>query len=95
MRRIVLVLALTAFFVVVVFAGSGLAQEIPPDRGGGPETGCEGIRSANDAQDVEDPSPEDPHPPQGEEKSAAGLVANAHSCRLAGPPYEPGTSGGQ
>ena len=32
MRRIVLVLALTALMVAWVMAGSGLAQEFPPDR---------------------------------------------------------------
>ena len=90
MRRIVLVLALTVFVVIVALGGAGLAQEIPPTHAG-PEKGCEGIRPANDAQ-AGDPK-EDPS--QGEENSAAELVANAHLCRLAGPPIEPGTSGNQ
>ena len=88
MRRIVLVLALTAFLVAVVLAGSGLAQEIPPPQAG-PEKGCEGIEPAFEAQEG-DPKTD---PSQGDENSATEKVANAHLCKLGGPPTDPGTSG--
>ncbi len=89
MRRILLVLVLPALLVAMSFAGSSSAQEIPPDQGGGPETGCEGIRNAEDAQDVA------PDPAQ--ENSAIEAVGKAHFCKLDIPstnPYDPGSSGG-
>jgi hypothetical protein len=88
MRRLLLVLVLPALLVAMTFAGSGFAQDIPPDQGGGPETGCEGIRNAEDAQD-ESTIPE--------ENSEVAAVGDAHLCKLDIPsenPYAPGSSGG-
>jgi hypothetical protein len=90
-RRSILVLALMVFFVTVALGGLGLAQDIPPDQGGGPETGCEGIQNANVVQgDPQGPS-------QADAKSAAEEVGQAHSCKTGLPfnPYNPGSSGGQ
>ena len=101
MRRLLLVLAITAFVVAVVLPGFGLTQEIPPTQAG-PEKGCEGIRSANDAQEeaalpeeanVKATSPGEAHPSQGDENSVTEEVGNAHLCKLEGPPPEPGQSG--
>ncbi len=84
MRRLVLVLALTVFSLTVAFGGAVLAQDIPTDKGGGPETGCEGIQTAAELQNP------------GTEPSATQEVANAHTCALGGPKvYEPGQSGGR
>ena len=54
MRRLLLVLALTALLVASAFAsGSAFAQVIPPDQDGDPETACEGI--ARIAANVQEP----------------------------------------
>jgi hypothetical protein len=87
-RRFVLVLALAVFGVTVALGGAGLAQEIPAPIP--PDKGCEGIRPAFEAQEG-DPKTD---PSQGDENSAVVGVANAHRCKLEGPPTAPGTSGG-
>jgi hypothetical protein len=85
MRRIVFVLALMAVMLTVVFGSSALTQEVPPDQGGGPETGCEGIQNANLVQGEQ------------AEPSKVDEVGKAHSCKTDLPfnPYNPGSSGGQ
>ena len=98
MRRLLLVLALTALLVASAFAsGSALAQVIPPDQDGDPETGCEGIaRIAANVQEPQvlppgvtpppsgpspDPSEPAPVPGQEGEDSATDEVTDAHQCR--------------
>jgi hypothetical protein len=84
-RKITIMLVAGVVLVVFMFAMSpGWTQEIPPDQGGGPETGCEGIQNANIVQgDQADPSSSD-------------LVGDAHLCKTDLPfnPYSPGSSGG-
>ncbi len=81
MRRIVLVLALTALLVAVALAGSALGQTVED-----PE--CEGLEQAATAQ--EEPAPQPPpleekekefaDRSQGEVHSAVPGVQSAHGC---------------
>ena len=93
-RRLLLVLAITAFVAAVVLPGSGLTQEIPPTKAG-PEKGCEGIWVGANQQD--DGIPQQAIPKAGTEPSAAPEVGKAHFCKTEQPtnPYNLGSSGGQ
>ncbi len=82
MRRIVLVLALTALMVAVALAGSALGQTVT-------EPGCGGLEQAAHAQ--EEPAPQPPleekefaDRSQGEAHSAVQEVQSAHGCKLGG-----------
>ena len=73
MRRMVLVLVVTALLVaIMVFGGPAWAQVQPPL-----EKGCTGIETAENAQIV-NPSPEDR---QHSNLIAAGGVREQHKCR--------------
>jgi hypothetical protein len=89
MRRIVLILALTALLVAVALAGSAWGQPLPP------QESCEGLVQAVTAQDEEaipKKAKQDKHPGQGDEHSAAREVASEHRCPSFGPapPGPPG-----
>jgi hypothetical protein len=81
MRRIVLVLALTALLVAVALAGSALGQPVT-------EPGCGGLEQAATAQ--EEPAPQPPpleekeqqfsDRSQGEVHSVVPEVQSAHGC---------------
>ena len=84
MRRIVLVLALTALLVAWALASSALAQGVQ---------GCAGLQAADDAQDPQllppravgpAPPPEGAatNPSQGEEHSAVEERGVAHHCMI-------------
>ncbi len=80
MRRILLVLALTALLVTwVLAASSGFAQE-----GGTPRAGCEGLVTATAEQQEGEEIPTKAEgktdPFQGDEHSAVQDVQEAHDC---------------
>jgi hypothetical protein len=84
MRRIILVLALTALLVAVALAGSAGAQEgkLPP------EPGCEGLAKADTTQEeaalpeaIPGETAED-FPGEGEEQSAVDDVEQQNRCRV-------------